>query len=56
MAVVGVIPCLAVKDGRVVKGVHFVDLMDALDPLEAANDIQSPRVAKRLVINAFLQD
>jgi imidazole glycerol phosphate synthase subunit HisF len=56
MAVVGVIPCLTVKDGRVVKGVHFVDLMDALDPLEATNDIQSPRVAKRLVINAFLQD
>lgn len=31
-----VIPCLDVKDGRVVKGVNFVDLMDAGDPVEAA--------------------
>jgi cyclase len=31
-----VIPCLDVKDGRVVKGVKFVDLMDAGDPVEAA--------------------
>jgi cyclase len=32
-----VIPCLDVKDGRVVKGVRFVDLMDAGDPVEAAS-------------------
>src|SRR3954466_12124847 len=31
-----VIPCLDVKDGRVVKGVKFVDLRDAGDPVEAA--------------------
>jgi cyclase len=31
-----VIPCLDVKDGRVVKGVKFVDLVDAGDPVEAA--------------------
>jgi cyclase len=31
-----VIPCLDVKDGRVVKGVQFVDLVDAGDPVEAA--------------------
>lgn len=31
-----VIPCLDVKDGRVVKGVNFVDLVDAGDPVEAA--------------------
>jgi cyclase len=31
-----VIPCLDVKDGRVVKGVSFVDLVDAGDPVEAA--------------------
>ena len=31
-----VIPCLDVKDGRVVKGVNIVDLMDAGDPVEAA--------------------
>jgi cyclase len=33
---VRVIPCLDVKDGRVVKGVKFVDLTDAGDPVEAA--------------------
>ena len=33
---VRVIPCLDVKDGRVVKGVRFVDLVDAGDPVEAA--------------------
>ena len=31
-----VIPCLDVKDGRVVKGVNFVDLIDAGDPVEQA--------------------
>ena len=31
-----VIPCLDVKDGRVVKGVRFVDLVDAGDPVEQA--------------------
>jgi cyclase len=30
------IPCLDVKDGRVVKGVNFVDLVDAGDPVEQA--------------------
>ena len=33
---VKIIPCLDVKDGRVVKGVKFVDLRDARDPVEAA--------------------
>ena len=33
---VRVIPCLDVKDGRVVKGVRFVDLRDAGDPVEQA--------------------
>src|SRR6201996_481984 len=31
-----VIPCLDVKDGRVVKGVNFVNLVDAGDPVEQA--------------------
>ncbi len=31
-----IIPCLDVKDGRVVKGVNFVDIIDAGDPVEAA--------------------
>jgi imidazole glycerol-phosphate synthase subunit HisF len=33
---VRIIPCLDVKDGRVVKGINFVDLQDAGDPVEAA--------------------
>jgi cyclase len=33
---VRIIPCLDVKDGRVVKGVNFVDLRDAGDPVQAA--------------------
>ncbi|MEM6547019.1 MAG: imidazole glycerol phosphate synthase subunit HisF [Pseudomonadota bacterium] len=36
MLKVRVIPCLDVKDGRVVKGVNFVDLIDAGDPVEQA--------------------
>ena len=31
-----IIPCLDVKDGRVVKGVNFINLRDARDPVEAA--------------------
>jgi len=31
-----IIPCLDIRDGRVVKGVNFVDLMDAGDPVEQA--------------------
>ena len=31
-----IIPCLDVADGRVVKGVNFIDLVDAGDPVEAA--------------------
>src|SRR5690625_6582643 len=36
MATIRVIPCLDVKNGRVVKGVNFVDLRDAGDPVELA--------------------
>ncbi len=36
MEPVRIIPCLDMKDGRVVKGVHFVDLRDAGDPVENA--------------------
>ena len=32
-----IIPCLDVKNGRVVKGINFVDLKDAGDPVEQAN-------------------
>ena len=36
MQPVKVIPCLDIKEGRVVKGIKFVDLKDARDPVEAA--------------------
>ena len=36
MKEVKIIPCLDVKDGRVVKGINFVNLRDARDPVEAA--------------------
>jgi cyclase len=36
MLTIRVIPCLDVKEGRVVKGINFVDLRDAGDPVEAA--------------------
>jgi len=36
MNLVRIVPCLDVKDGRVVKGVNFVNLRDARDPVEAA--------------------
>ena len=36
MSMVKIMPCLDMKDGRVVKGVHFVDLKDAGDPAENA--------------------
>ena len=36
MEEVRIIPCLDVKDGRVVKGIRFVNLRDARDPVEAA--------------------
>ncbi len=36
-----IIPCLDVKDGRVVKGINFVDLVDAGDPVEVAKAYDS---------------
>ena len=36
MKEIRIIPCLDVKDGRVVKGVNFINLRDARDPVEAA--------------------
>ena len=49
-----IIPCLDVKDGRVVKGVQFVDLTDAGDPVEvaAAYDAQGADELCFLDINA----
>ena len=36
-----IIPCLDVKNGRVVKGINFVDLQDAGDPLSKLKFIQT---------------
>lgn len=36
MKPVSIIPCLDVKEGRVVKGMNFVNLRDTCDPAEAA--------------------
>jgi cyclase len=36
MTIVKIMPCLDMKNGRVVKGIHFVDLKDAGDPVENA--------------------
>ncbi|MGD8389593.1 MAG: HisA/HisF-related TIM barrel protein, partial [Desulfobacteraceae bacterium] len=36
MNTIRIMPCLDMKEGRVVKGVHFVDLKDAGDPVENA--------------------
>lgn len=38
--IVRIMPCLDMKEGRVVKGVHFVDLRDAGDPVECAQAYQ----------------
>ena len=40
MKTIKIMPCLDMKDGRVVKGVHFVDLKDAGDPVENAGFYQ----------------
>lgn len=36
MSIIKIMPCLDMKDGRVVKGIHFVNLKDAGDPVENA--------------------
>ncbi len=41
MGPITIMPCLDMKEGRVVKGVHFVDLKDAGDPVENAVFYQS---------------
>ena len=37
MLKIRIIPCLDVKDGRVVKGINFLNLKDAGDPVEQAH-------------------
>ena len=47
-----IIPCLDVKDGRVVKGVNFVGLQDAGDPVEIAKKYNTtiPKICLRFCI------
>lgn len=40
MALIRIMPCLDMKNGRVVKGIHFVDIRDAGDPVENAGHYQ----------------
>lgn len=40
MSTIKIMPCLDMKEGRVVKGIHFVDLKDAGDPVENAKFYQ----------------
>ena len=40
MGTINIMPCLDMKEGRVVKGIHFVDLKDAGDPVENAKRYQ----------------
>ena len=40
MGVIKIMPCLDMKEGRVVKGINFVDLKDAGDPVENAKFYQ----------------
>ena len=37
MKIIKIMPCLDMKEGRVVKGVHFVNIRDAGDPVENAD-------------------
>lgn len=41
MTAIKIMPCLDMKEGRVVKGVHFVDIRDAGDPVENASYYQA---------------
>ncbi len=41
MELIKIMPCLDMKEGRVVKGIHFVDIRDAGDPVENARFYQS---------------
>jgi cyclase len=41
MSIIKIMPCLDMKEGRVVKGIHFVDIKDAGDPVENASFYQN---------------
>ena len=51
-----IIPCLDVRDGRVVKGVQFVDIKDAGDPVEVAKIIIRIGGDENMICAALLHD
>ena len=53
MRQVKIIPCLDVKDGRVVKGINFVNLRDARDPVEAAEAYCSEGADELVFLDIF---
>jgi cyclase len=53
MSQVKVIPCLDVKEGRVVKGVKFINLRDARDPVEAAVTYQREGADELVFLDIF---
>jgi cyclase len=53
MKEVKVIPCLDIREGRVVKGVKFVDLRDARDPVEAAQAYCSQGADELVFLDIF---
>lgn len=53
MSQVKVIPCLDVKEGRVVKGVKFINLRDARDPVEAAVAYQREGADELVFLDIF---
>ena len=51
-----IIPCLDIKNGRTVKGVNFLDLKDAGDPVELANkyaETGETEIVHKRVMNIF---
>ncbi len=57
-----IIPCLDVADGRVVKGVNFVDLVDAGDPVgevesvKTTSDVYAPAAGEIVEVNEAIVD
>lgn len=51
MKAVKIMPCLDMKDGRIVKGIHFVDLKDAGDPVENAVFYEKERADELAILD-----
>jgi imidazoleglycerol phosphate synthase cyclase subunit len=51
-----IIPCLDVRDGRVVKGVHFADIRDAGDPVECARRYEAEGADELVILDISATD